>query len=570
MKPNKKKKIIIISIIVVVLLLIMGIVYAFVGTDLMKSNKDMFFKYTSQIFDEQNGFLDARMQQYNEKKKSTVYENYGDYSVNLTSENLDEETLESINNLNISFKGNTDNLNDRMEELIEINYSDDAKFSMLYKKIEDTYGLKLNEVAKQFVIIEKDNLGQLLKNLDITNMDNALLALENVDMSNLELDNEIKNKLEETYLPEIQNSFEDSDFTKVKTEETEGYALEISSQKFKEIFVKLLDVLKTDEMMLNKLSGILGQEIQEQDIESLISYINSVEVSDGNAIITVYQNNGKLRKLELQINDEIKIEIEKTTTDDELEYNVQLTLSSEAENTSINFISNYSGLQSLEDIKENYTINIIAGDESTTGLEYNFNNEIKFIDSVEIADFAENDSLVLTDLTKDKLNGVLEQLGNKIAQVNEEKLKQVGIKGENPIIYMIIPGLSQGLLLYTSSNETLINSIDSNGNIEQPSYKENTLQNEIMSVEDAEKATFNNEFLIYEGENIRGTDVKSLVKKVIASNMAYEDRQIQVTGDIKIINEEVPNNIETTKNYKVKILYGDDDYINEIKITEQE
>ena len=548
----------------------MGIVYAFVGTDLMKSNKDMFFKYTSQIFDEQNGFLDARMQQYNEKKKSTVYENYGDYSVNLTSENLDEETLESINNLNISFKGNTDNLNDRMEELIEINYSDDAKFSMLYKKIEDTYGLKLNEVAKQFVIIEKDNLGQLLENLDITNMDNALLALENVDMSNLELDNEIKNKLEETYLPEIQNSFEDSDFTKVKTEETEGYALEISSQKFKEIFVKLLDVLKTDEMMLNKLSGILGQEIQEQDIESLISYINSVEVSDGNAIITVYQNNGKLRKLELQINDEIKIEIEKTTTDDELEYNVQLTLSSEAENTSINFISNYSGLQSLEDIKENYTINIIAGDESTTGLEYNFNNEIKFIDSVEIADFAENDSLVLTDLTKDKLNGVLEQLGNKIAQVNEEKLKQVGIKGENPIIYMIIPGLSQGLLLYTSSNETLINSIDSNGNIEQPSYKENTLQNEIMSVEDAEKATFNNEFLIYEGENIRGTDVKSLVKKVIASNMAYEDRQIQVTGDIKIINEEVPNNIETTKNYKVKILYGDDDYINEIKITEQE
>ena len=387
-------------------------------------------------------------------------------------------------------------------------------------------------------------------------------------MSNLELDNEIKNKLEETYLPEIQNSFEDSDFTKVKTEETEGYALEISSQKFKEIFVKLLDVLKTDEMMLNKLSGILGQEIQEQDIESLISYINSVEVSDGNAIITVYQNNGQLRKLELQINDEIKIEIEKTTTDDELEYNVQLTLSSEAANTSIKFISNYSGLQSLEDIKENYTINIIAGDESTTGLEYNFNNEIKFIDSVEIADFAENDSLVLTDLTKDKLNSVLEQLGNKITQVNEQKLKQVGIKGENPIIYMI-PGLSQGLL-YTSSNEALINSIESNGNIEQPSYKENTLQNEIMSVEDAEKATFNNEFLIYEGENIRGTDVKSLVMKVIASNMAYEDRQIQVTGDIKIINEEVPNNIETTKNYKVKILYGDDDYINEIKITEQE
>lgn len=34
-----------------------------------------------------------RLEQYNEKQKNTVYENYGKITANISSENIDEKTL---------------------------------------------------------------------------------------------------------------------------------------------------------------------------------------------------------------------------------------------------------------------------------------------------------------------------------------------------------------------------------------------------------------------------------------------------------------------------------------------
>lgn len=570
MKPNKKKKIIIISIIVVVLLLIMGIVYAFVGTDLMKSNKDLFFKYASQIFDEQNGFLDARMQQYEEKKKQNVYENYGNFNVNITSQNLDEDTIDNVNNVNISFEGNTDNINDRAEELIKINYSDDVNFSMLYKKIENLYGLKLNEVAKQFLVVDKEKLDSLFEKLEIDGMEPVIQSLTSTDESIIDFSEEEKNVLKEKYLPEIQNSLDESSFTKVTTEKTQGYALEISNQTIKEIIIKILNVLKDDEIMLNKLNNILGIQLQQQDIDGLVNSLDSLEVEDGNVIITIHQSNNKLSKIEIQINDQLKIEISKTTTDDELSYNMQLTIYAEDQNININLSSNYSGLQKLEDIMENYQINITYGNEENNGIEYNIENEVKFLDTIEIADIPKDNEVVLTSLKKDNLDNIIELVTNKIVEVNQEKMDKLGIKGDNPLMYMI-PGLGQSLMLYNSSINMLDGEFVENETINQANEKNNeTSKNEQNNLEESEKEVFNETFLVYEGENIRGTDVKRLVQLVIANNMAEEEKQIEITGDLKVINEELPDNIQTTQNYKVSCKYDDDGYINEIEITEQE
>ena len=43
--------------------------------------------------------------------------------------------------------------------------------------------------------------------------------------------------------------------------------------------------------------------------------------------------------------------------------------------------------------------------------------------------------------------------------------------------------------------------------------------------------------------------MKSLVMEIIAGNMA-EDREIKVTGDIKIINNQMPENLTTAKHIK--------------------
>ena len=230
---------------------------------------------------------------------------------------------------------------------------------MLYKKVEDSFGLKLNEVAKQYLIIEKENLAKLCENLGMsTDVENVLNYVEDTDTNSLILNEEEKNKLKETYLEEIKNALDNSSFTKVTTEEAVGYSLSLNTQKCKEIVVKLFEVLKTDENMLNKLNTITGQEIEQQNIEQIIESINSSELPDGNITITIFQSNNELRKIEIQINDQFKIEISKTTTDDELVYNVQFTMAIDEQNINVSFENSYSGIKALEDIKENYTLSV--------------------------------------------------------------------------------------------------------------------------------------------------------------------------------------------------------------------
>ena len=63
MKQGNKRKILIIAIVVVILIAVaIGVVLALTKTDFMKSNKDLFFKYASQMFDNENGFGDNRRQ----------------------------------------------------------------------------------------------------------------------------------------------------------------------------------------------------------------------------------------------------------------------------------------------------------------------------------------------------------------------------------------------------------------------------------------------------------------------------------------------------------------------------
>ena len=50
---KKNKKLLIALIVLVVLIVIVGVAYAFVATDMFKSDKDQFFKYASQLLDRQ-------------------------------------------------------------------------------------------------------------------------------------------------------------------------------------------------------------------------------------------------------------------------------------------------------------------------------------------------------------------------------------------------------------------------------------------------------------------------------------------------------------------------------------
>lgn len=555
MKQGNKRKILIIAIVVVILIAVaIGVVLALTKTDFMKSNKDLFFKYASQMFDNENGFGDNRLEQYNEKQKNTVYENYGKITANISSENIDEKTLKKINDLNISFVGNIDNASNSAEELIKINYSDNVNFAFNVKKVDDSYGIKLNKVAKQYLVVEKDGISDLLSKFGIYtslagNIDLSGISIENFAFSKDEID-----KIKDLYLNNVKNIIDEGNFSKVSTSNAEGYMVELSNSQLKDILVNILETLKTDDVMKNKINKLTGQSIDEDTISSAIDSVNEQEVEEGKTTITVYQNEGKLNKIEIQINDQVKVEFSKDSGDDNLEYNVKITTNIDNENAEVDLKMTYEGLQALEDVKQNTAITLSFGNEESGKYEYNISNEIKFIDSVEITSFGSKDSIILNKLSSERLAKILEQIGSKIEEVNKENMDEVGINGANPLIYWV-PGLSSGLETLSLNQNSTQNSDQSNSS------------NTTFTMDEAQRQTFNSKYIKYEGDSKKGSDVKSLVMEIIAGNMA-EDREIKVTGDIKIINNQMPENIDNSKTYKVECKYDDEKYINEINITE--
>lgn len=555
MKQGNKRKILIIAIVVVILIAVaIGVVLALTKTDFMKSNKDLFFKYASQMFDNENGFGDNRLEQYNEKQKNTVYENYGKITANISSENIDEKTLKKINDLNISFVGNIDNASNSAEELIKINYSDNVNFAFNVKKVDDSYGIKLNKVAKQYLVVEKDGISDLLSKFGIYtslagNIDLSGISIENFAFSKDEID-----KIKDLYLNNVKNIIDEGNFSKVSTSNAEGYMVELSNSQLKDILVNILETLKTDDVMKNKINKLTGQSIDEDTISSAIDSVNEQEVEEGKTTITVYQNEGKLNKIEIQINDQVKVEFSKDSGDDNLEYNVKITTNIDNENAEVDLKMTYEGLQALEDVKQNTAITLSFGNEESSKYEYNISNEIKFIDSVEITSFGSKDSITLNKLSSERLAKILEQIGSKIEEVNKENMDEVGINGANPLIYWV-PGLSSGLETLSLNQTSTQNNDQSNSS------------NTTVTMDEAQRQTFNSKYTKYEGDSKKGSDVKSLVMEIIAGNMA-EDREIKVTGDIKIINNQMPENIDNSKTYKVECKYDDEKYINEINITE--
>src|SRR5699024_10929567 len=122
-------------IIICLILVIGGGVLAYFLTDIFKSNKDLFFKYVTQIADKENGFVEDTTKLYFEKKKGTPYTNEGEFLVNATT--LEEKNLDKLNKFNIKFTGKTDKPNSKIEHNITLNYSDTVNFPINYKHIEN-------------------------------------------------------------------------------------------------------------------------------------------------------------------------------------------------------------------------------------------------------------------------------------------------------------------------------------------------------------------------------------------------------------------------------------------------
>ena len=509
MNQKKNTKILLILIIIIVIIILAGVGILVFATDIFKSDKEMFFKYMADIGDSKKGFIDDGLKQYFEKKNNTPYNDEGEFSVNISSDN-EQKKFENVNNFNISFSGQVDTANSKAAQNISLNYSNDVKFPINYKQIENKIGLQTKYVGSKFVAIETEKLNKFSEDLDdVESYGEMVDKLQK--MGKVELTEDEKSHIKDTYITVINQQLEKDKFSKVKESDMSGYKLSLTGTDLQNVLVKLLETLKNDQTTVDKLNEYLkiqknSAKITASQIDDAIKSIkDDTDFSDKNFEIAVYQKNRDVCKLVIETT-EGTIAIEKKIEGNQQNIVVSYEMK-EDKKSKISFSANFENLESLQNIKENYELIMslpeVAESSTTTDVdsevvEYKFSNDVNFTDSATVEDFSSDNSLMLTDYDSDQVSSFLNAVVERISEVNEQQMGQLGLEAsENPIVN-IIPSI--GLYL---GNMNVLNQVNSN-------------------MSEAEINNFNQKFEAYESTNLKGVTVKGLLSTISLNNQSEE------------------------------------------------
>ena len=512
MKQKKSKIIIILIIIVILVIILASLGIAYFATDLFKSNKTIFAKYAGQIADENQGFIENALQQYNEKKQSNTYSDKGTFSVN-ASANSSTTNLDNVNKFNVTYTGQVDTTNSKSEQNVSINYSDSVKFPVNYKKIGNKIGLQTDYVGSKYIGIESDKMEKLSLDTNTINSSEAEQTSSNVDIKEIkdgttELKNILQNPFSQEDIVNIKNNIisimdgiSDSKFSNINDSNGKGYKLVLSGDDLKNVVIQLLQKLSQDTETLDKINEYLqnqgnSNKLTATQIEKEITNITNNSDFDNETLeLTVYKKNGKTNKFIIKIED-LEIDVEKNNSNNNIEYNVVVDANYNNEKMKISLKTVYQGLETMQQVNENYELSI---ENSQNTYIYHLTNVVDFTQTKEIEDFTSDNSLILTDYDKDVVSNFLVQVGQRIQEVNSTQMAQLGIEeSDNPILHLI-PSFGTYLDIISNMNTSQINEQDVN--------------------------TFNQKFELYESTNLGGATVKGLLTTINLNNESQEENR---------------------------------------------
>ena len=591
---KKKKTLLIVIIVLIVWILIIGgiVAFLFLGTDLFKSDKELFAKYVASMTEKETGFFPISLNDYENRKMNNAYEVNGTFSVNteilatansMQSSSTDQSSMaaqlmliESLvdygNNTNISYSGKVDNQNKKVEQNIQINYQDGVSLPLNYKQVGDVYGLQADFVSSDYIAIENNNLPALLQKLGATNITNVPNKIEIQEIESLNFTDEEKQHIYDNYVANVLMELSDDKFT--KTENNDGsvsYTLTLSVNEVKDLLVKELQILSEDTMMIDKINNIFqevssnsAQTITSQDILDLVDEMNvETTTANDNFVITVTQNSGEVNSLVISTTD-MKVSITKNVQDSNLSYTIAMNANIEEIGEIVfSFDMSYSGINT-DNVSETYKIS--ANIPQMANVEYTLNNNVNFSNSVNIDDFDTN-TIILNDdnYSSTEIQNFMTQVVQLVMQKNIEQMQQIGYPTEmvNPMAMWVVgPGL--GMYMYSS--------------------QQGVMDNTDLSAQ--EILAYNSQFTQYEG-TISGIQVNTLISTIRAhnnSNISDYNSQIQITNDeydqdgndtvnaltAPATYDDIVNNINTGSTYVVTFAYDPTTgYVTSCGIVEQ-
>ena len=362
---KKRHIIMLIFTIVIILCIGAGVVFAYFFTDLFKSNKTLFSKYivkNSELFEL---FEDKEIKAYSEKQKSTPYSSEGTIKTNVTFPDSSKVQLaNALQNCNITFNEKVDNSNNYYKKAIKTNYSDLQSIEYdLYRK-DDIFALKIVDVFYKYVGFENNNLKEFATKMQLPEQITSIIPnkinLEDLK-NNLNIYSaEEKSALREKYLKIVTDNLTNDMFSKEKSAEDTVYILKINNSQLNMICTKLLEALKEDDIIINKVK------------EKLINNYNFTE-ENIQTYVTGYKN------MIQYLIDHLNTEKSNQTSNDVSETNIEENTYPTQSNI-INSITPYSESEDQTSYTEKtITIKVHSENRKLSKTEINYNDTYNFV-----------------------------------------------------------------------------------------------------------------------------------------------------------------------------------------------
>ena len=583
----------VIAIVVIMLIIIIAGLLLYLKTDMFKSNKTLFAKYIGQNMENLKA-LETTLQEanYEETFKNNKYTENSEIKMNYT-ENIgttSENTNNDINKLKLVVEGQTDKTNKYDYKNIKLLNDNNQVANVEYIQNDNTYGLKFSDLFKQYVLVENNNLKNLLNKIGYTDEQVANIPdsietsiLENISFTEEEIEN-LKNK----YLDIINQNVSNEKFKKEKNQTivinqkniiANAYILSLSKEEMNNIYIKILENLKQDEIILGKLekiqnclnvinifnseSAINIKEDFVEKVESTIQEITQTNIGNDEFNITVYESDGQTVSTSINGKDyevycdflfdesENFIEIGVIESGEEnkkytLKYNqneINLTIKDGKDED----LKNITYTQTTKVNDRNYTKNIVVKRE---GLDNRI--ELTMAQNLNIVDnFSEE--VVLDNQNSIQLN-----------QLEENNLKQ------------IVSRISEGINRKIESLQQEINKEEINkvfevmGIVKTQDILEGTVISEV------EKNRFNSIFDMLKGENLNSDQVIQAIESIkgYLNNMeTISNQELKLEISRSQNNEELAETLKAfiekdkSRKYNIGIEYDENGLVKYLILT---
>lgn len=608
MMPRKKRIALAIAIpsIIVIIIIITGILL-YLNTDMFKSNKTLFFKYlgkSSENIKEIEEIFEST--EYEKNLQNNKYTDDINIKVNYTNnlQTTSEDNSNTINNVKLLIKGEEDKNNkysykdfklekdkniatntenqSSSENSNESNNKEQNIMEVEYIKNDNNYGIRFSDLFKQYLLVENNNLKDLFRKIgyseqELENVPDSI-EINDITLSDIKFTEDEIKQLSEKYSEIINKKVSKEKFEKKskqvitineKNITTNAYILKLTNEELNNLYVDLLESLKQDEIILNKIESIQNKinsininsseskDLKESFVEKIdlqIEKINKTNIGNQETKIIVYENSGKTIRTAIQgkdyeinfdyINTQDEKNIELIVKKDEIEtYNIKLKKDKDGIKLDIYSNDETNPIKiSLEqnknesDKKCSNNINL-KYENANSKLEVSAEQEINIVDNFENENtLNDQNSILLNGLEKEQLQAVLNQVSEEVQQKINSISEEVKINDIQEILEAL------GII--------------------------NKQQNiEAGGITETEKNRFNSKFEILKGEEL---DNENVLKVVEAVKDNIINAQVDTNEEIKIeisrneSNQDIEKSLEEyikkekDKKYDIKIEYDED------------